>query len=211
MRLHQQRRRDDAAKIGYWADEACFVNLTGDYRYMTAGYYASQDMEATGKPIHPTCKEILDAYIAPLFLEKARLAGLQTASYYITNDHFEPPVIVDSINPFMSRQSLVLKPGHQERVARSLTRNFTYAICCQELPIRARIARFRAVLGWSLTQRYRPLAAPVWQIFRIPLAVVRAIVVHDGDVLYSHLQPLPFDSLTTRELRYIQTRVTWPT
>lgn len=211
MLLDQQRRRDDALRIGYWLDEACFVNLSGDYRYLTAGYYASQDMEATGKPIHPTCKEILDAYIVPLFLEKARLAGLQTASYYITNDHFEPPVIVDSINPFMSRQSVVLKSGHQERVARSLTRNFTYAICCQELPAAARIGHFRAVLGWSLAQRYRPLAAAVWQVFRLPLATVRVIVAPKGHILFSHLEPLPFSSLTARELQYIRARVTWPT
>ncbi len=128
--------------IAYWDAEACYVNLIGDDGYMTSGYYTSQDMEAIGKPIHPTCKEILDASIVPLFLEKARLAGLKTPAYYMTNDYFEPPVVVDSINPFMSRQSLVLKAGHQERVSKSLTRNFTYAICCQELPVGGRSGAF---------------------------------------------------------------------
>jgi hypothetical protein len=211
MSFHRHKWQDNAAKIGYWEDEACYINLAGDYHYMTAGYYGSQDLETAGKPIHPTCKEILDAYIVPLFLEKARLAGLRVAPYYITNDHFEPPVIVDSVNPFMSRQSVVWKTGHQERVARSLTRNFTYAICCQELPAAARIGHFRAILGWSLAERYRPLASAVWQVFRLPLATVRVIVVPGGEVLYSLLQPLPAESLTAHELRYIQTRVTWPT
>jgi hypothetical protein len=111
----------------------------------------------------------------------------------------------------MSRESVVLKTGHQERVARSLTRNFTYAICCQELPASARIGRFRAILGASLVERYRPFAAAIWHVFRMPLVRARVIVVADGEVWYSALQPLPFQQLTARELRYIQTQVTWPT
>jgi hypothetical protein len=153
----------------------------------------------------------LDAYIVPLCLEKARLAGLKIPPYYITNDFFEPPVIVDSINPFMSRQSIVLKVGHQERVSKSLTRNFTYAICCQELPAGARIGYFRAVLGGSVWQRYRPLALAIWKVFRVPLAVVRVMMLSNQEVLLSGLQPLPFERLSVRELDYVQKRVTWPT
>jgi hypothetical protein len=52
--------------------EGCFVNLAGDYRCLTSGYYTSQNLEAAAKPVHPTCKEILDGYIVPLFLEKPR-------------------------------------------------------------------------------------------------------------------------------------------
>ena len=54
--MNHQKRREDAATIGYWAGERCFVNLAGDYHYMTTGYYTSQDMESPGKSIHPTCK-----------------------------------------------------------------------------------------------------------------------------------------------------------
>jgi len=52
--------------------EGCFVNLAADYRCLTPGYYTSQNLEAAAKPVHPTCEEILDGYIVPLFLEKAR-------------------------------------------------------------------------------------------------------------------------------------------
>jgi hypothetical protein len=197
--------------IAYLDDEACFVNLVGDYRYMTSGYYTSQDLEATGAPIHPTCKEILDGYIVPLFLERARLAGLRVPSYYITNDYFDPPVIVDSVNPFMSRQSIVLKAGHKERVAKSLTRNFTYAICCQELPTGASIGHVRAVLGWSVRRRDRALAAAIWEMFHIPIAVVRVMLLPDHAILFSGLQPLPFERLSGREVVYLQKRLIWPT
>jgi hypothetical protein len=64
-------------EVAYLARDACFVNLAGDYRYMTSGYYISQDLEAAAKPVHPTCKEMLDGYIVPLFLERAKSAGLK--------------------------------------------------------------------------------------------------------------------------------------
>jgi hypothetical protein len=197
--------------IAYLEGQPCLVNLAGDYRYLTASYYSSQDLECAGMTVHPTCKEAMDGYIVPLFLEKAKLAGLPTPTYYITNDYFEPPVVVDSVNPFMTRQSVVRKAGHQDRVARSLTRNYTYAICCQVLPPESRVGEFRAVLGWSLSAKYRHLAASVWEVFRIPLASVRVIIDGDGNLLLSALHPLPLGQLNRRELGHLKGLVQWQT
>jgi len=202
---------DSEPPIGHLEEERCFVNLAGDYDYLAHGYYASQDLQIQGKTVHPTCREALDAYVPPVFLEKARTAGLSIPAYYITNGYFEPPVVVDSVNPFMFRQSIVLKAGHQEQVAKSLTRNFKYIICCQEIPEGGRVGWFRAVLGWSLTLRYRAAAADVWRAFGIPLAKVRVIVKVDGTVLLSGIWPLPFATLTPKETRYIHHVITWPT
>ncbi len=195
--------------IGFLPEEGCFVNLTGSYDYLESGYYASQEMEAEGKIIHPTCKEILDSSVVPVFLERARQEGLPVPEYYITNEYFEPPVIVDSINPFMTRQSVVLKSGHQERVAKSLTRNYTYAICCQILPPGARISEFRSVMGWCTKSRYLPLSQEVWRIFRMPLVLVRVIILEDGSLMLSRLQELPSNKLFPSELRYIESKVQW--
>jgi len=164
---------------------------------------------AAAKPVHPTCKEMLDGYIVPLFLERPKSAGLKIPIYYVTNDYFEPPVIADSLNPFMSRQRIVYGTRQQDHVARSLTRNFTYAICCQEFPAGARIAHFRAVMGWSIRRRYRPLAATIWQLFRIPIATVRVIILGDGQIIVSGLKPLPLKRLTAREWHHVHTQVTW--
>ncbi len=191
------------------SDENCFVNLAGNYDYLETGYYASQEMEANGKIIHPTCKEILDSSVVPVFLERAQQEGLPVPEYYITNEYFEPPVIVDSINPFMTRQSVVLKNGHQERVAKSLTRNYTYAICCQILPQGARIGEFRSVMGWCVKPRYLPLSREVWRIFRMPLALVRVIILEDGNLMLSRLQELSYSKLSPAESRYIESKVQW--
>ncbi len=184
-----------------------FVNLCGNYNYLEHGYYASQELELAGKKIAPTCKEMLDAYITPLMLEKARRAGIAVPDHYITNGYFEPPAIVDTINPFMYRHSLVQKSGHVERVARSLTRNFKYAICCQEIPTDAKVGFFRQILGSTQVSKYRDLAQAIWDKLNIPLAEARIVTLASGDLLLSDLSPLPYHKLNSREHQQLEEQV----
>lgn len=187
----------------------CWVNLAGSYDYLELPYYVSQDYENEQKPVRPTCKEMLDAYITPLFLEKARLHGLPTPEFYISNGYFEPPVVVDPINPFMTKARTVLSPGRQESTARSMTRNFTYAICCQDIPAGAKVQHFRAVLGWTTARKFLAQAEPIWDIFHIPLAKVRVFTLADGRILYSDISQLPLETLTDRERAHLEKQVQW--
>jgi hypothetical protein len=195
--------------IAYYPEENCRINLAGRYDYLELPYYLSQDLESSGQKVYPSCADALDAYITPVFLEKARLAGLKVPEYYITNGYFEPPVIVYPINPFMQKFSVVLKAGHKGRVAKSITRNYTYAVCCQDIPPGAKIRHFRSVLGWSVNKQYRDLSERMWEVYRIPLAEVRVMVLESGETLLSDLVQLPFESLNVRELAYLNERVRW--
>ncbi|MCB2230957.1 RimK-like ATPgrasp N-terminal domain-containing protein [bacterium] len=203
------RRATACGFLGRITSDGMRVNLAGSYDYLELPYYRSQDEEIDGSEIVPTCKEMLDAYVTPIFLEKAKIAGLPIPEYYITNSYFEPPVVVDPINPFMTKSRTVLKANRRESAARSMTRNFTYSMCCQEIPPGARIVYVRAVLGWCAMKKYRQVAAEVWRVFRIPLARLRLIVLADGTILYSDISQLPFEKLHRRELEHIEKMVTW--
>jgi len=202
-------RADEHGFVARYPDGGCLVNLVGGYDYLELGYYTSQDQEAAGRLIHPTLEEALDAYVPPLFLEKGRWAGLRVPEFYISNGYFEPPVVIDPINPFMIKSRLVLKPGRERAISKSMTRNFTYAICCQELTENAKVTYFRSVLGWSLSPRFRALSEMVWNVYRIPLARVRVIEIPGEDPLLSDIGPLPFTGLKARELAYLEERVQW--
>lgn len=195
--------------IAWYPDGECHVNLAGSYDYLEVAYYASQDYELEGACIHPTGKEMLDAYVPPLFLERARLAGLSIPSYYLSNGYFEPPVVIDPINPFMIKSRVVHKPGREKTIARSMTRNFTYAICCQELPENSQVAYFRLVLGWTTSPRFRVMAQQLWQSFGIPLAKVRVIITAQGEFLASDISPLPLTSLQPKEISYLERHIRW--
>ncbi|MFH1894212.1 MAG: hypothetical protein ABIK83_16200 [Candidatus Zixiibacteriota bacterium] len=177
--------------VGWLTEEKCIVNLGGNYDYLELPYYVSEDYEHEGKSIRPTCKEMIDAYVPPLFLEKAKLAGLAIPEYYISNGYCEPPVIVDPINPFTLKGRVILKAGRAQSIVKSLTRNYTYAVCCQELPEDSKVLHFRAVLGWSAVARYNELARSIWETYNIPVARVRAIRLADNSLLLSDIAPLP--------------------
>lgn len=203
------RRARELGYVAWLPNEQVYVNLAGTYDYLEQPYYLSQDRETAGVDIHPTCKEMLDGYITPVFLEKGRLAGLPVADYYVSNGYFESPVVIDPINPFMIRSRIIRTSGHGDSVARSMTRNFTYAVCCQELPEGAKLTYFRAVLGWCEKTMFRDLAASIWDVYRIPVARVRVMVMPDGRLLLSDLAQLPFDKLNRSELAHIDERVSW--
>jgi len=195
--------------IAFYPEDKCHVNLAGNYDYLELPYYLSMDYERDNKKIYPTCKEMLDAYVTPLFLEKAKLASLPVPEYYISNGYFEPPVILDPINPFMIKSRTVTKPGRHETIARSITRNFTYAVCCQEIPPGGEIKYFRTILGWTVSSRFREAADVLWKTFRIPLARVRVITQPNGNILFSDISQLPYDKLTARERGHIDEVVQW--
>lgn len=207
--LSARRHAQSLSYIAYHHEEDVFVNLAGDYDYLEMPYYVSLDYEMNGKSIYPTCKQMLDAYVTPIFLAKAKSAGLPVPEWYITNSYFEPPVVVDPINPFMTRSRKVLKAGRESSVARSMTRNFTYAMCCQELPPESHVVYFRSVMGWCVSPRFREVSKEIWRVFRIPLARVRMVVLKNDEMLFSDISQLPFDKLHKRELEFLEKRMRW--
>lgn len=187
----------------------CYVNLAGDYDYLEHSYYISLEYEHKGKHLLPTCKEMLDAYIPPIFIEKAQRAGVPVAEHYISNGYFEPPVIIDPVNPFMIKSRTILKPGREPAIAKSMTRNYTYAICCQKLPIDSQVKKFRSVLGWCSDPKFRKMSKIVWDVFHIPIATVRVIVPRTGKMLLSDISPLTLENLRAGEFEYLKENIRW--
>ncbi len=109
----------------------------------------------------------------------------------------------------MSKSRVVLKAGREKSIAKSMTRNFTYAICCQELPAGSEVKYFRSVLGWSISSNYRDLSRQIWEVFRVPLARVRVVEFGDGKLLLSDISPCPFEKLGAREIKYLEGRIRW--
>ena len=65
--------------------EPKFFELSGNYEYLTEGYYRCLDAELQGHDdIIPRCLDALDAYVVPVALEKAELAGIAIPEWYLT-------------------------------------------------------------------------------------------------------------------------------
>lgn len=200
---------DPALVPASWGAGPWIVNASGDYTYLTDGYYRSLDLEQAGEQVAPTSAECLDAYVVPIALAKATRAGLGVPSAQLITDKFPtPPMMAYPVNPFSSRGELLLSSADVELKRKGLTYTGKYAVLCQTLPRDHRIDVLRVVLGRTAVSEYRDFARLVWETFRIPLMKVRVIVVQDA-FLVSAIEPLPFRQLTTEERQLLERSGTW--
>ncbi|MFZ5944168.1 MAG: RimK-like ATPgrasp N-terminal domain-containing protein [Bacillota bacterium] len=185
-----------------------FLNMFGDYTYLTAGYYISLDAELADEKIMPTTEEALDAYVVPLAMEKAKLNNIFTPEYEIVTEKIVPPVLAYPINPYTSKFEVITDSDNLKQKLNTVTMSGKYATLCQRLPEDYRIDIVRCVLGKTLVKEYEEFTQAVFQVFRIPLMKIRVIVT-TSRYLFSAIEPLLFDELTLKEKKIIEESGTW--
>ncbi len=191
------------------AVRADVANLAGDYTYLTSGYYVSLDAELAGLKVLPTTAEALDAYVVPIAMLKARLAGIPVPEHLIVTDRFPPPpMLAYPINPFSSKGELILDNETLEARRKGLTYTGKYAVLAQLLPSDQRIDVVRLVMGKATLPEYQAFGERLFEIFRLPLMRVRVIVT-PREYLLSAIEPLPFGELSDEERAQLEGLGRW--
>ena len=191
--------------------ERVFVNLDGDYSYLSDGYYRSLEAEHEGLLALPSPQDALDAYVVPLALTKAASAGLATPQWEIVNDlslSMPPPVMVYPVNPYQDEGKVANDASELREVIKTLSMSGKYAMVCQSMPPDSRVDTIRLVLGRSLKPEYQELAEKLWQVFHLPLARVR-IIVTEKAYLFSAISPLEKEELTQNEKTILKEAGLW--
>lgn len=187
-----------------------YVNLAGDYSYLSSGYYDSLDAELSNLDIIPTSQDILDAYVVPIAMEKARVNELATPQYDIITEKLPtPPMMAYPVNPFFNTGELITDKENLEQRRKALSMTGKYAVLCQKLEGDYRIDIIRCILGKTLHEPYDVFAQDVFEIFRIPLMRIRVIVVAKEYQL-SAIEPLKYEELTLNEKKLLSEMGTWP-
>lgn len=189
-------------------DDGYFINLFGDYTYLTEGYYISLDSELNQEKIIPTTEEALDAYIVPLAMKKANLNNIPTPEFEIITGKIIPPVIAYPINPYTSKFEIVNLNDDLKKKLNTVTMSGKYATLCQKLPHDYRIDIVRGILGKTLIKEYEEYVSLIYKTFRIPLMKIRVIVT-PSSYLLSAIEPLQFDELTLKEKKIIEELGIW--
>jgi hypothetical protein len=203
--------RPEMVPAGWETDptRSVLANLTGDYTYLTDGYYHSLDLEQAGEQVVPTAAECLDAYVVPIALSKAQGAGIAVPRSQLVTDRFlAPPLMAYPVNPFSSRGELLPDIATIELRRKGLTYTGKYAVLCQALPDDFRIDVVRIVVGTTTVPEYEAFARALWVTFRLPLMKVRVIVVKDAYLL-SGIEPLPLRQLAADERRIVEEVGEW--
>ncbi len=191
--------------------QGVFVNLEGDYSYLTDGYYRSMEAEHEGLLAIPSPAEALDAYVVPLALQKAAAAGIAVPTWEISNDSsasFPPPFLAYPINPFQSTGQVVADNAAISEAIKSLTMSGKYAVVFQDMEPNSRVDTLRLVLGECLKPEYKELALKIWHTFRIPIARVK-IIVTETQYKFSAIEPLKKEELTQNEKSILKDAGLW--
>ena len=176
--------------------------LCGDYEVLSEGYYRCQDAELAGLLPEPTCADAVDAYVVPIALEKAALAGLPVPEWFLSNEYFPPPCVVYGVNPFTRGFAIVRDEAQREAAASKFTWRKKYVLCGQIISAATEIVTVRVVRGRTESAAYETWAADVDRVFRVPLATLRLLRTGD-DVRFSSLTVLRAKSLTPRERAFL--------
>ncbi|WP_369425248.1 RimK-like ATPgrasp N-terminal domain-containing protein [Methanothrix sp.] len=181
-----------------------------DYYYKSDTYYRILSSEVSGEEVIPSSRELLEAFVVPVCLEKARGAGMPVCSWEISYGYTPIPAIVYGINYFSdpAEYSILRDEWVARQVIRHITNNGKYPFCYQPISQEAEVYSIVSILG-STTQadaESKELAEKVYRIFRIPL--VNIVLVREGSTSYlSSLSPVKYFKLTKDESKLLKERM----
>jgi hypothetical protein len=179
-----------------------FHVISENYSYKTETYYTILQHELEGKPVHPATAAILDAYVVPLCLERAKLAGIPVCGWGISQAYVPLPAILYGLNYFATTSDyfIVRDNDQAKEVIKHITNKGKYPFCYQKLDESSTIHSCVAIFGKTTLPcpEISLVAQKVYEQFSIPL--VTLVFVKSADQYYlSSLAPVKYSHLSAEE------------
>jgi len=204
-----QRRKDHPMARDSLAvirrDHTCHV-VAEDYSYKSEAYYTILAREQAGEAIRPSSRDVLDAFVVPVCLERAGRAGIPVAEWGISQGYVPLPAILYGINYFATATdyALVRDTDQAKDVIKHITNKGKYPFCYQKIEDGATLSTCTAVFG-KTTESCAAIAGyaeKLYELFSIPL--VNMVFVRTGDELaLSSLAPTRYTRLTPGERAFL--------
>jgi RimK-like ATPgrasp N-terminal domain len=182
-------------------NNACHI-ISENYSYKTETYYTILSYELEGKKVMPSSRAILDAYVVPICLERAKQGGIPCCEWGISQGYVPLPALLYGLNYFATTSDFfeVHDNGRAKEVIKHITNIGKYPFCYQKLGDGATIYSCVGIFGKTATS-WSPaagIAEKVYECFRIPL--VTMVFVKNGEqLLLSSLAPTRYSQLTSDE------------
>lgn len=195
--------RDSLAVIS--RDHACHV-IAEDYSYKSEAYYTILARELAGDDIRPSSRAVLDAFVVPVCLERAKNAGIPVVGWGISQAYVPLPAILYGLNYFATASDyfVVQNNTQAKEVIRHITNKGKYPFCYQKLEDTATITTCTAVFGRTTGScaAIAGYAEKIYEIFSIPL--VNMVFVRTGDeYALSSLTPTRYTRLSEGERAFL--------
>jgi hypothetical protein len=176
--------------------------VSEDYGYKTESYYTILTHELEGKKVLPSSHAVLDAFVVPVCLERARLAGIPVCDWGVSQAYVPLPAVLYALNYFATTSEyVVVEDNDQAKDAiKHITNKGKYPFCYQKLPDGAVITGCTAIFGRTCEtgNAFAGYAKKIYRLFGIPL--VRMVFVKTGDeTALSSLSRVRYNQLTGPE------------
>jgi len=181
--------------------------INESYFYKTEPYYTIVKNEHEGIKTEPSSADVLDAYVVPICLEKAKLAGIPIADWVISYQYVSLPAVVYGLNYFStpSDHFVVKDLEEAKRVIKHVTNHGKYPFCYQKVSESSAVASCVSIFGKTINccEGVSSLAEKVYDTFRIPL--VDMVMIKEGSKYkLSALAPVKYSKLSKEESELLQ-------
>jgi hypothetical protein len=189
------------------------ININNDYRYLKTGYYVSLHAEVLGNSVIPSCENIIDSSRTPILLLRAKLAGIATLPFLVTDSvkdiiaELNLPVVIFAVNPFIYYgYKLAANKSALYRAMKSLGMNYKFTVCAQQL--KGEMVSVKSIFGKSQLddEEVNKISEKVYELFKIPICKLHIQKV-DGKAYLNALQPLKENELSQFDLELISKEI----
>ena len=182
-------------------DGACHI-ISEDYSYKSETYYSILRAEMDGKKVRPSSATVLDAYVVPICLERAHLAGIPVCAWGISQGYAPLPSLVYGLNYFASSADYAVIHDSEKgkEVIKHITNKGKYPFCFQKLSEGGEVATTVAIFGKTTDtgSGITDLARQVYELFAIPLVTI-VYVRYGSHCCLSSLSPTRYSRLSADE------------
>jgi hypothetical protein len=172
------------------------------YGYKTEPYYTILDYESRGVSVLPTSKDVIDASVVPICLERARLNGIPVCKWGISQGYVPTPSILYGMNYFScnSNYSIIEDGNSAKKVIDHITNNGKYPFCYQELNKGYSVESVVSIFGNVIDKEKNvaDVAKKIYDIFSIPL-VTLILVRYEDRYFLSSLTMVKYSKLSKKE------------
>jgi hypothetical protein len=176
--------------------------ISEDYSYKTEPYYTILNYELNGINVRPASSAVLDAYIVPMCLMRAKLAGIPVAEWGISQGYVPLPSIIYGLNYFATSADhfVVRNDGKAKEVIAHVTNKGKYPFCYQKITPDSTVHSCVSIFGRTTDScaAVTRLAEKIYQLFSLPLSTM--VFVRTGDeYLLSSLSPAKYSRISGDE------------
>lgn len=176
--------------------------ISENYAYKTETYYSILHHELRGEPVLPASRAILDAYVVPLSLERAKLAGIPVCTWGISQGYVPLPAILYGLNYFATPSDyfVVRDMDQAKEIIKHVTNKGKYPFCYQKLTDDAKVHSCVGIFGKTTSPgpSIPSLVEKVYKQFLIPLVTMIFVKTADSYLL-SSLSPTKYSHLSADE------------